>query len=215
MRVEIDPNLSSVMSDLARQVRLLLEDAPDASSLSQVVDSIQCAVAEWSSSPSAEPQILLSSLEDIYHDVINHALFRQVDTLLTILYHLRPVIPATSIISTWFDLVLRPALREPKLPTSGVKCAKELILAALEKPENDNAEMLKNFRRRLLDLYLLDAYNESSGDDALEFAELDQDQRDKKARWKANLQDVLVMFGLKRPKVSYLTALIPSAVSSP
>lgn len=184
--------------DLARQVRSLLE-GDSSSSLSQVVDSIECAVSDWSPSDS---QLFLSSLEDIYHDVIDHDLFHQVNTLLTVLYHLRPIIPATSIISTWFDLVLRPALREPKLPTSGVKYAKELILAALEKPDDDNAEKLKNFRRRLFDLYLLDAHNESSGDDALEWAELDQDQRDRKSRWKANLQDVLVMFGILRPEVS-------------
>jgi hypothetical protein len=190
-------------TDLARQVRQLLEDSPEAPALSQVVDSIQFAVAEWSSSPeSSQPQMLLSSLEYMYHDVINHALFHQVDTLLTILYHLRPLIPAISIISIWFDLVLRPALREPRLPTSGVGYAKELILAALEKADDDNADKLRDFRRRLLDLYLLDAYNESSGDDALEWAGLDQDQRDRKAYWKANLQDVLVMFGLKCPQVS-------------
>jgi hypothetical protein len=189
-------------TDLARQVRLLLEDSPEAPVLSQVVDSIQGAVAEWSSSPSSHPQMFLSSLEDIFHDVVDHDLFNQVDTLLTILYHFRPLIPTISIISTWFDLVLRPALREPKLPTSGVRYAKELILAALEKPDDVNAEKLKDFRRRLLDLYLLDAFNETSGDDILEFAELDQGQRDRKALWKANLQDVLVMFGLMCPRVS-------------
>lgn len=183
-------------------MRLLLEDSPEAPALSQVVDSIQSAVAEWSSVPSSssQPQVLLSSLEYIYHDVINHALFHQVDTLLTILHHLCPLISATSIISIWFDLLLRPALREPRLPTSGVGYAKELILAALEKGDDDNADKLRDFRRRLMDLYLLDAYNESSGDDALEWAGLDQGQRDRKAHWKANLQGVLVMFGLKCPR---------------
>jgi len=188
-----------LVADLARQVRQVLQDSPDAQSLDKLVESIQLAIPGWSDSDS---QLLLSSLEDIYHHVIDHDLFHQVDTLLTILYHLRPVIPATSLISTWFDLVLRPALREPKLPTSGVKHAKELILAALETQDGENVEKSKNFRRRLFDLYLLDAYNQSSSDDALEWAELDEDQRDRKARWKANLQDVLVKFGLKCPKVS-------------
>ena len=59
-----------------------------------------------------------------------------------------------------------------------------------------------DFRRRLMDLYLLDAFNESSGDDALEWAELEQSQREQKACWKANLEDVLVSVGLERPAVS-------------
>lgn len=188
------------MSYIAHQVRLLLEDSADsAGSLSQVVDSIECSIADWSPS---ESQLLLSSLEDIYHDVIDHDLFHQVNTLLTVLYHLRPIIPAVSIITTWFDLILRPALREPKLPTSAVKYAKELVTTALDKPDEDNVDKIKNFRRRLFDLYLLDAYNETSGDDALEWAELDREQRNRKSFWKANLQDVLVTFGILRPQVS-------------
>ena len=54
-----------------------------------------------------------------------------------------------------------------------------------------------------MDLYLLDAYNESSGEDVLEWAELSEEQRERKACWKTNLEDVLVKVGLQRPKVSF------------
>ena len=43
-----------------------------------------------------------------------------------------------------------------------------------------------------MDLYLLDAYNESSGDDVLEWAESDDAQKERTACWKTNLEDVLI-----------------------
>jgi hypothetical protein len=117
-----------------------------------------------------------------------------------VLHHLRPILSSTSIIATWFDLVLRPALREPKLPTASVNYAKELIICALE--NSQNSDKVREFRRRLLDLYLLDAFNEGSWDDVLEWAGLDQEQRDRVTHWKSNLDDLLIKFGLERPAVS-------------
>ncbi|KAG6845739.1 hypothetical protein H0H87_005005, partial [Tephrocybe sp. NHM501043] len=123
----------------------------------------------------------------------------QTEVFLAVLYHLEPILPATSVIS-WFDIVFRPALREPKLPTSSIKHAKELIITALLKTEEAYGEKVKEFRRRLMDLYLLDAFNESSGADVLEWAELDKAQRDKRSHWKRNLEDMLLSFGTKRPE---------------
>jgi hypothetical protein len=188
-------------TDIAWQVRQILEESPDAPSLQQVIDTIDNSVSEWATPSSLQANSLLGSLEDLYHQVLNHAVFRQVEAFLTVLYHLRIVIPVASIVSTWFELVLRPALREPKLPTSAVGFAKQLVLVALVAFDEENTGKTKDFRRRLLDLYLLDAHSESSGEDALEWAELDKVSRDKKECWKSNLEDVLITFGMKCPQV--------------
>ncbi|KAI0934089.1 hypothetical protein AcV5_006053 [Taiwanofungus camphoratus] len=222
-------------TDVARPLRALLESAPDAPplpSLLAIADSV-VSVLRTSSAPGP----LLLSLEDelqaVYDDVINHAVPAQGEIFLAVLHRLRPVLPPASLIETWFDLVLRPALREPRLAAPAADQAKELILAALD-PDNgipagllSGAEMgaevpeeerdkqrdkVGRFRRRLMELYLLDAFNESSGDDVLEWAKLDSSQREKKAFWKANLEDVLVRLGLERPQ-DFLTEVYHCFVS--
>ena len=191
----------SSATDIARQVRQILEESSDAPSLQQLVDTIDDSASEWATPSSPQAKSLLISLEDLYHHVLDHAVFHQVGVFLTVLHHLRIVIPVASIVSTWFDLVLRPALREPKLPTSTVRFAKELVITGLVAFDEENTSKTKDFRRRLLDLYLLDAHSESLGEDALEWAELDKVSRGKRECWKLNLEDVLVTFGMKCPKV--------------
>lgn len=195
------------VATVSRQVRSFLAESPDAQPLDETLQVVDSFVLECSSSDDHES--LLHSLEndllEIHHDLVDHSSFDQTVTFLTVLHHLRPVLSSTSIISTWFDLVLRPALREPKLPTKAVNHAKGLIVCALETSQNQ--EKVGEFRRRLLDLYLLDALNEGSEDDVLEWADLDQKQRDTRMHWKNNLEDVLVKFGLEKPTVSFIMAL--------
>jgi len=76
-----------------------------------------------------------------------------------------------------------------------------LIVSAEERGDERYPEKVGEFRRRLLDLYVLDAYNEGSGHDLLEWAELDQEQRERRSLWKSNLEEVLVKYGLRRPQV--------------
>lgn len=191
------------VTGVSRQVRALLAESGDASTiLADVLLTVDAFVLECSS--SAEQDALLRSLDDelqeIHHDLVDHSSLGQTEIFLTVLHHLRPVLSSISIVSTWFDLVLRPALREPKLATLAVNYAKELIICALENSRNQ--DKVGEFRRRLLDLYLLDALNESSGDDVLEWAGLNQEQRDRRTHWKLNLEDLLVKYGLERPDVS-------------
>lgn len=204
----------SSATDIARQVRQILEGSSDATSLQHLVDTIENSTSVWATPSSIQAQSLLISLEDLYHHVLDHAVFHQVEVFLTVLYHLRIVIPVASIVSTWFDLVLRPALREPKLSTSTVGFAKELVLIGLV-TFNGNTNKTKDFRRRLLDLYLLDAHSESLGEDALEWAELDKASRDKRECWKSNLEGVLITFGIKCPKVGTCQIAYPILVFKP
>jgi hypothetical protein len=193
-------------SPLARQVRSVLVGAPDALPISEFLGNVDEFVLECSSSP--EPEVLLFHLEEelqkILHEVTDYSSLYQTEIFLAILYHLDPVLPSTFVIS-WFDLLLRPALREPKLPTTAVTHAKELIVGALQKTQSDYPERVGDFRRRLLELYLLDAFNESSGDDVIEWAEIGEEEREKRTRWKTNLEDILVKYGNERPEVRILS----------
>lgn len=190
------------IATLSNQLRLALEDPADVFSRDQVLSAVDEFVVGCVS--SEEPEVQLFQVEEelqiVYDDVVDHTSLGHTEVFLGVLHHLRPLLPSTSIISTWFDLVLRPALREPRLPTISVTHAEELIIFAAEYEDRRHPEKVHEFRRRLMD-HFLDAYNEGSGYDILEWVKLDQKQRDKRCLWKNNLEDVLVKFGLKCPVV--------------
>jgi hypothetical protein len=209
-------------SELTRQLRLLLANSAEAPSLSNFLQSLDEFVSECSANDdvSAAAAELDTELQNLYYDVkIDHSELPQVKIFLSALSHIRPILSPSTIVETWFDLVLRPALREPKLAVEAVNHAKEVIVSALnpahsiknavatDTEKGKRKEKVKNFRRRLMDLYLLDAYNESSGDDVLEWAELDDAQKERKACWKANLEGVLVRIGLQRPQVGLVLSI--------
>lgn len=187
---------------LSHQIRIILEEAPDDARLEQALQAVDEFVRECAA--SKEPDVLLFRLEEelqsLHSDTITHNSLQHTEVLLVILFRLRPLLTSISLISTWFDLVLRPALREPRLSTLAVNHAKELIISAADRIDEKYPEKVAEFRRRLLDLYVLDVYNEGSGDDLLEWAELDQEQRGKRSLWKFNLEDILVKSGLCRPQ---------------
>ena len=202
--------------ELSRKLRLILESSPDAPSLPHLLQEVTAFVSSHDADSLAQ---LEDELQQICIEIIDHSIYySQIKIFLAVLYHLLPILPPSSIISTWFDLVLRPALREPKLPAEAVNHAKELILSALnpvpaaedekeraDKERDKGHDRIRDFRRRLMDLYLLDAYNESSGNDVLEWAESDDTQKERTACWKANLEDVLVRLGMLRPQVGLVS----------
>lgn len=194
--------------ELSKQLRAILEPSLEATPLPEFLELVDVIVLEFSASEEPEPLLYQfeEDLQNIYDEAVDHASLYQLEVFLNVLIRLKPVLSSSTLISTWFDLLLRPALREPRLASLAVHQAKELVLAALERIE-DSPEKVGEFRRRVMDLYLLDALNEGSGDDILEWAELDEDQREKRLWWKANLEDILVCFGLKRPTVSKLSAV--------
>ncbi|KAI6150545.1 hypothetical protein BKA82DRAFT_122189 [Pisolithus tinctorius] len=182
---------------LTHQIRLSLEDPANIVRREQLGG----AVDDFVKAPLDEPEVILFQLEEelqtTYNDVVDHTSLAHIEIFLGVLHGLRSLLSSTSIISTWFDVVLRPALREPKLPTTSANHAKELIVSAATHVDERHPDKVSEFRRRLLELYLLDTSVESSGDDILEWTELDQNLRDKKHQWKSNLEDTLVKFGLQ------------------
>ena len=214
-------------SDLTNQLRLVLEKSPNAPSLSALLEYVDVFVKDRGNAPNVDVISLQieQDLQKVCDDVIDHKVTYQLEVFLAVIFHLHPLLQPLSVISCWFELIIRPALREPKLATPAVDHAKELILATLDfsipeenwddEEKGKQREKVGSFRRRLIDFYLLDAYNESSSDDVLEWASLDDLSRERNACWKANLQDILVKSGLQRPKVCYYSDPIRVGVLTP
>ncbi|KAL4067863.1 Hamartin protein-domain-containing protein [Scleroderma citrinum] len=189
------------ITTLCHQIHLSLEDPTDIGKRDQVLTAADEFVVVYGSSD--EPTVLLSQLEEelqtIHNDTVDHTLLCHTEIFLGVLYRLRSILSSTSLISTWFDVVLRPALREPKLPTLSAKYAKELIISAAKNVDERYPDSAPGFQRKLLELYLQDLSIENA-DGVLEWAELDQKNKDRRSLWRSNLEDVLVKFGLQCPQ---------------
>ncbi|KAJ8078686.1 hypothetical protein PM082_012969 [Marasmius tenuissimus] len=182
------------LTELSRQVRLVCESSLPLTDLLAAVEEF----VEGSLSDKSIPSRLEQELQSVYDDVVDQSP-SHIQIFLALLFQLRLLLSPSSIISSWFDLVIRPALRLPKLSTSAVQQARELVLLALSSGDEASHKKVLDFRRRVLDLYLYDAYNEGSGDDVLEWAELNSLEREKGVFWKSNLEEILLKFGELRP----------------
>jgi hypothetical protein len=192
------------MTDISRQLRLYLERSPQALSPQDVYTLLDNFVSDCNASEEPDSEVSICNLENelqVIRDALDLSECAQIEDLLCVLRHLEPVLSSTSLISTWFDLALRTALREPRLSQKALTQAKDLVILALEKPDNRHPEIQGEFRRRILDLYLLDASNEADPEDVLEWADLPGEQRDQRRIWKENLEDILVVFGMDQPEV--------------
>ncbi|KAF7321577.1 HATPase-c domain-containing protein [Mycena kentingensis (nom. inval.)] len=157
------------------------------------VADVLLAAEDFSNACALDPEHasqLDEHLRQIYDELVDHGSVHHAQVFLGVLYHLRHILPFDSIAS-WFEYLLRPALRDARLPTSAVDHAKQLIICAA----NNAAE----FRSRLMDLYLLDAFNAAGSADILEWAELEPHERTRKTSWKSNLEDILLIYGQEHP----------------
>lgn len=94
----------------------------------------------------------------------------------------------------WFVLVLRPALREPRLAVPSKERAKELIILALDSGRDlDDSAAAPGFRNHIVNLYLHHASDIHDG------ADLGEEKR--QPHMKSNLEDILLQYGLHRPDV--------------
>lgn len=103
-------------------------------------------------------------------------------------------------VDTWTDLALRPVLKDTRVEPGTLAKAKALIVAALVNVEDE--QHAGDYRRRIMQLYLLDAPSETLVTDSLDMAELEDIERSKRVFFKDNLTEVLVDFALQRPQVS-------------
>ena len=189
------------MLHLIRAVRLASENAPEAPTLAEISSATEEYVAECVSSPDVSKLItnLDEELQAVHEDVVDYSSPSQLEVFLAVLSHIQPFLSPIAVIH-WWDMVLRPALQEPKLRALAINNAKEVVIGTLKKTEEKFIEAIRDFRRRLFDLYLLDAHDKGSGD-VPEYAELNIDQRDRRMYLKMNLEDIILQFGNEAPQV--------------
>ncbi|KAG8686894.1 hypothetical protein FRC08_012275 [Ceratobasidium sp. 394] len=169
--------------------------APPPPLLSDLLPLIDVYISDTAhSNDDARATELDNGLLDIYGDAVNHSDVSHIGAFVGVLYALRMVLSSAAIIS-WFDSLLRRALREPKLASGAIAQAKELVLMPLYDDGEAKAELL---RRRLVQLYVLEAPLESHN--TVEQMEQEADERARMVVWKNNLEDLLVSDGLTRPK---------------
>lgn len=187
--------------DLTRRLKALLaEPLPNEAALQVIVGAYDKFVSECESDERlADLEKELQAIHSAEVDLSNAA---HTEVFLAILHALIPRLSATTIISGWWEQCLRPAFKEPRLSAKAVYHAKELVISALQNVKTQYSKPVGEFRRRLVDLYLRDAFNEGSGDDVLEWAEMSPGERDKRSVWKSNLEDILIKHGSERPTVS-------------
>ncbi|THH07304.1 hypothetical protein EW145_g3485 [Phellinidium pouzarii] len=192
-----------MLTELTKELRNVLIATSDDKTRHELFDLLDSYILDISSSDaddiSQKQPDFDEELQVVFNEDVDYSNLQQSEIFLEVLLHARPILPPTSFITTWFDLLLRPALREPRLAPSAVEHAKQLVLDSLE-ITGDGQGIVANFRRRLLDLFLLDVLNESSGKDILEWAQLDEGQKERNSWWKTNLEDILVRHGLLRPE---------------
>ena len=191
----------SEADEIARQLRVHLGASPPEflppevtrPFLARLTSSTDCA------STIARVEELL---QDIYHTDVDHSTPDHACIVVAFLHQIRKQLPAASIISTWFDLLLRPAMREPRIRKDTIDQVQDLVVGALKDSKASNSKQ-EEFAKRLLELYLLDAPNLSSGEEALEKVSLDRDERRRRKFWKNNLESTLLAFAVKNPAVSF------------
>ncbi|KAG9103706.1 hypothetical protein FRC06_008700 [Ceratobasidium sp. 370] len=183
--------------------------APPPPLLSDLLPLIDVYISDTANSnDDAKATELDNGLLDVYGDAVNHSDVSHIGAFVGVLYALRMVLSSAAIIS-WFDSLLRRALREPKLTPGVIAQAKELVLMPLYDDGEAKAELL---RRRLVQLYVLEAPLES--DNTVEEMEQEADERARMAVWKNNLEDLLVSDGLTRPKVDQSATQFSIGVTS-
>ncbi|KAJ1311827.1 hypothetical protein OPQ81_010288 [Rhizoctonia solani] len=181
--------MSATTKDILLHIRATFI-APPPPQLTDLLPLIDVYISETG---QLEPE-LDNGLLDIYSQAVDHSDVSHIGAFVGVLYAFRMVLSSASIIS-WFDSLLRRALREPKLDVGAVRQAKELVLMPLYDESETKAQLL---RRRLVQLYVLDAPKEN--DSAVETMTQNADERAKMAVWKSNLEDLLVSDGFTRPK---------------
>ncbi|KAG8685131.1 hypothetical protein FRC09_014943, partial [Ceratobasidium sp. 395] len=174
--------------------------APPPPSLSDLLPLIDVYISDTANAfDDTKATELDNGLLDIYGDAVNHSDVSHIGAFVGVLYALRMVLSSAAIIS-WFDSLLRRALREPNLAPGAIAQAKELVLMPLYDEGEVKAGLL---RRRLVQLYVLEAPLES--DNTVEQMEQEANERTKMTVWKNNLEDLLVSDGLTRPKLNRLS----------
>jgi hypothetical protein len=184
---------------IGQRLRASLESPPRAAA-SDAIALISVSLSSslpGSSTPFVVP--LEKELLDIYENSVQHNSVKHLETFLSVLFTLRPILPASSII-TWFDH-LRTALREPRLGKEATQGLRDLLSSALIDNAHVSESRSREFRKRILELYLYDAAEALSVEEAIESLTHSPDENETRKTWRENLESVLVTDAVACPNV--------------
>lgn len=173
-----------------------------ANSIKQHLHNLDACLPEVATFASkAGPDAVLEleeHLQKIFMASIDQSDMEQLAGFIAIVHTLLPALPAASIITTWFDIMLRASLRIPELPARAVRQARELVLRGLQ---DESHPKTASFRRMIIDLYLAGTNKDSSEHDALEDVALDPSDVQKQTCWKHNIEVTLLDDAIRHPTV--------------
>lgn len=199
------------VKDVSQRIRVAFED-PEAPELSDVLESIGTFVnnaladdnEEVDTTPDAGPIVTLfeTDLFNIYENAVDHSSKQHLEAFLSILIKLGPLLPSSSVI-TWFDY-LRPTLKDPRLSGEATSGLRAFIVSALKDAHSAESRS-RDFRKRVFELYLLDASSGRTAEDTVEELNLDDEERERKRVWKENLEHILLTDAGDHPMVRLLS----------
>jgi len=182
------------VADIAARLRAVFENPPRAA-ISDVIALITVSVREQiggSPSPSITESFvaLEKELLNIYEHSVDHNLAAHLEAFLSVLFTLKQVLPASSVIS-WFDH-LRPALRQPSLLPETKRNLQSLLACALDESTHAAESRSRDFRRRLLQLHIVDApASGASAEDIVEEVNQHSSEKLMHSTWRENLESIL------------------------
>ncbi|KAF8517269.1 Hamartin protein-domain-containing protein [Hysterangium stoloniferum] len=187
-------------SNISQRIRVALAKGSSSKGLSEALSEALVSIDAFVRKHSEEDQAALNQLRDelqsMYKDLVDHSSSANVEAFLAILHAFLPIFRPIYAITDWWDLVLRAALRDPRLSAGAQQEAKTITLHALI----HDSPKVGEFRKRIMELFLLDAYDESSGSDALEQATMSSEEQRAQQTWKRNLGDILEQYCIQKPQ---------------
>ncbi|KAF8527676.1 Hamartin protein-domain-containing protein [Gautieria morchelliformis] len=186
----------SLDSDISRRIRAVLDSDSPTKYLSELVTAIDAFVQQHRDQEIAVLDQMQNEVESMYKELVDHSSSKNVEAFVSILHAFLPVFQPLHIITCWWDLVLRPALRDPRLSAKALQQVKVIALHGLI-PDSSKAP---EFRKRIIELFILDVHDEVSRRDALEHAAMSPNERRIQQLWKHNLGDILEDFYVQRPE---------------
>jgi hypothetical protein len=199
----------SLTSDISRRIRVVLDSDSPTKYLSELVTAIDAFVQQHRDQETTILKQMQNEIESMYKELVDHSSSENVEAFVSILHALLPVSQPLHIITCWWDLVLRPALRDPRLSAKALQQVKVIALHGLI-PDSSKAP---EFRKRIIELFILDVHDEISRRDALEHATMSPNERRIQQLWKHNLGDILEDFYVQRPEVGHLIACLHVIIS--
>ena len=189
--------------DISRRIRAALDSSSPTKSLPEVLTVIDDFVQQQQETDLAVLDQLQSEVESMYKELVDHSLPANVEAFVSILHAFLPVFKPIDVITCWWDLLLRAALRDPRLPAKALQQVKVITLRGLL----PDSPKVPEFRRRIIQLYLLDVHDEISRRDVLEHATMNTNERRIQQLWKRNLGDILEAFYVEKSEVNCLATL--------